>query len=207
MNDHPTPQNSTDAVDAPAAAPTETPPTGSDSWKTPLLIASALLGGLVIGGTAGWAITAAQMTPQIQDLQRDADGLSADLTKMTAAHDRLWDEQEEIVTHYTDKLAELSATEADLKAREAAVTQREKKVTAVESTSFTSGVLIVGTDVAAGTYRTTGVDDCYYAWMSGTGSDADIIDNNIVSGTATVTLTKGDVFESSSRCGTWTKIG
>lgn len=90
--------------------------------------------------------------------------------------------------------------------REAAVKVREDKIAIIEESSFTGGFLIVGQDIQPGQYRTSGVNRCYYAWKTGTGADADIIDNNIVSGTATVSLNQGDVFES-TRCGMWTKIG
>jgi hypothetical protein len=88
-------------------------------------------------------------------------------------------------------------------AREDAVTKAETQITASQ---FTDGVHLVGTNVAPGTYSITESASCYYAWMSGTGSDANIVTNNIVSGPATVTLKAGDVFET-SRCGTWNKTG
>lgn len=43
---------------------------------------------------------------------------------------------------------------------------------------------------------------CYYAFKRGTGSDAALIDYNIVRGQATVTLQPGQVFETQS-CSEW----
>ncbi|MEJ1087262.1 hypothetical protein WDU99_02900 [Microbacterium sp. Mu-80] len=197
----------TDQAIVPDAAPGSPEPNRDSSWATALIVAGVLVGGLVIGGTAGWGVTFVQMTQQVQALQGDNDDLTEELAKATESRDRLAGEQDEVITDYTDKLAELSENEAALREREEAVTAKEEKIAVVEASSFSSGMLIVGADVAPGTYRTSEANDCYYAWMSSTSADADIIDNNIISGTATVTLKKGDVFESSTRCGTWTKIG
>lgn len=104
----------------------------------------------------------------------------------------------------TELRTSTAARSADLQAREEAVIEAEKLAA---SRSFAGGQVLVGDQVEPGTYRTGPLSDsCYYAWMSGTTADADIIDNNIVQeGTATVTLSAGEHFES-SRCGTWTKI-
>jgi len=73
---------------------------------------------------------------------------------------------------------------------------------------FGNGLYVVGTVFPAGVYTTEGAEgsSCYYAWLTSTGSDADIIDNNIIDGPVTVTLVEGEVFESSG-CKTWIKIG
>jgi hypothetical protein len=74
------------------------------------------------------------------------------------------------------------------------------------SGTFSDGVHVVGTGgVAPGSYATTSADSCYYAWLSDTGADADIIDNNLIDGDVTVTLAEGDVFESNG-CGAWTPV-
>ena len=197
----PTPPAEPTAQDAPASS------ASNPKQKRMLVLAATAVGALLVGGVAGWGVTASQMAPQITELQKDNRDVSSDLAKMTKLHDQLAEEQDQVISEYTDKLADLTTDEAAVQAREDAVKAREDKVAIVEASSFTAGVLMVGTDVAPGVYRTSGVSDCYYAWKRGTGSDADIIDNNIADGTATVTLKQGDVFESSSRCGTWTKIG
>lgn len=75
------------------------------------------------------------------------------------------------------------------------------------SGTFSDGVHVVGAGgVAPGSYATISADRCYYAWLSSTGADADIIDNNLICGDVTVTLAKGDVFEA-KRCGLWTPVG
>lgn len=114
---------------------------------------------------------------------------------------------------------EMKTLEASVKAREEAVAAAEVAVAAREGAAvaaeaqkarqeFGNGVRVIGTTVEPGTYQTAGPKDamCYYAWKTGTGSDADIVDNNITQGAATVTLAAGEVFES-SMCTVWTKVG
>lgn len=70
------------------------------------------------------------------------------------------------------------------------------------------GVWTVGVDVPPGTYRVTApVDDgCYWAITKSGSNGENIIANDIVSGgRPTVTLKKGQDFES-ARCGTWEKV-
>ncbi len=59
-------------------------------------------------------------------------------------------------------------------------------------------------DVEPGTYRSGGAEGRYYAFMSDVTADADIIDNNIMDGPTVVTLSPGDVFETSG-CAEWDK--
>lgn len=74
------------------------------------------------------------------------------------------------------------------------------------------GVWLVGTEVTAGTYRTTVPEDsfgCYWARLSGTsGEFADLIanDNWVAGATVTVTIDASDVAFESSRCGEWIRI-
>lgn len=67
------------------------------------------------------------------------------------------------------------------------------------------GVHLVGTNATRGAYSANGVER-YYVWKTSTGADAQIVDNNIVTGPVTVTLVAGQTFETTS-CGTWTKVG
>jgi WD40 repeat protein len=73
-------------------------------------------------------------------------------------------------------------------------------------TSFSDGTFIVGTDIAAGTYRADGGDGCYWARLSGfTGDMDDVIANDIPTGSAIVTIKASDKGFSTSGCGTWGK--
>lgn len=104
--------------------------------------------------------------------------------------------------------ASQSAAAAAAQASQSAAAAAAAAQAAVRGT-ITGGVVVVGSDVDPGVYKTTGPDGsntmgCYYAFKSGTDADAQIIDNNIVQGPATVTLKQGNVFESRS-CDDWHK--
>src|SRR5690606_7789520 len=114
------------------------------------------------------------------------------------------------------KLADVEDREAEVDERKAAVDERTRKVEEleaavteteqrIEESTFGDGIYVVGEDVAPGEYRSEGGSFCYYAFKDGTGADAGIIDNNIVQGQTRVTLSEGDVFESSS-CSDWTAV-
>lgn len=63
---------------------------------------------------------------------------------------------------------------------------------------------VVGTDMAAGTWHTTGGAECYYAKLASTNTE-DIQDNNNISGPATVTIgSSTKAFQISGGC-TWTR--
>ncbi|WP_306232282.1 hypothetical protein [Agrococcus beijingensis] len=159
-------------------------------------VAALVAGGLAVSSGAASAAAAEEATDRIASLETRNDNLQSSLERSES-------ERDEAVTALTEAQEAFEAWEAELTARESAVTQEEATAATRE---FGNGLHVIGTTVEPGVYSTPGQGSCYYAWMSGTGSDADIIDNNIVSGPVTVTLRSGDVFES-SRCGTWTKTG
>ncbi|KJL37091.1 hypothetical protein RR49_01203 [Microbacterium ginsengisoli] len=184
---------------------------GGKAWVPAL----AILGAIVVVAAIG-----VPTILRIQDQARSVELLStqlanteSDLSIAKAEAKNLGDSLAAARNSAAQKDADIAAREADLKAREDAVSQREAAVSATEQkiaeNSFSGGVYVVGTDVAAGTYRTGQIDSglCYYAWKAGTDSDSRILDNNVVQeGAATATLREGQVFESSG-CGTWTKLG
>jgi hypothetical protein len=160
------------------------------------------IAGLAIGAALSVAVLApplAEATGKVEQLTSDLDRTESDLSNAQSFNKELLAAAEEV-----DKTAE------ELAAREAAVKEREDAVTATENTiasnSFGEGMYVVGVDVAAGVYRNEGAAGCYYAWMSSSASDSDIVDNELTDGPATVTLRDGENFKS-NRCGTWTKIG
>jgi hypothetical protein len=78
------------------------------------------------------------------------------------------------------------------------------------ATTLGEGKFVVGTDIAPGTYRTTGPSghlDCYWGRLTrtsdGTGS---IIANNLGPGPATVTIDNSDGAFQTRWCNTWTKV-
>ncbi len=78
------------------------------------------------------------------------------------------------------------------------------------ATSLDAGKFVVGTDIAPGTYRTTGPSgrlDCYWERLTNTSGGADsIIANNLGRGPATVTIDNSDGAFQTRWCNTWTKI-
>ena len=82
-------------------------------------------------------------------------------------------------------------------------------LTAITSskTSFSDGMFIVGTDIEAGTYKSTGGTSCYYERLRGfSGELDDIIANENTSAPAVVTISATDKGFKSARCGTWSKV-
>jgi hypothetical protein len=172
---------------------------------------SALVVGLIVGGTLGFvARPAVPTTSEYKALKSDLTGQLTEAGKQNDVLNTQLGVANDKASAAEAKKAELDArdtalakAEAQLKADQAALDAKTKQV---QDSQFSDGVHLVGTNVAPGVYSISNGSSCYYAWMTGTGSDADIIDNNIVNGPATVTLKPGDVFET-NRCGTWTKVG
>jgi hypothetical protein len=76
--------------------------------------------------------------------------------------------------------------------------------------TFGAGRFVVGTDIAPGTYRTTGPSghlDCYWERLKDTSGGTDsIIANNLGRGPATVTIDNSDGAFQTRWCNTWTKV-
>ncbi|MBT2526005.1 hypothetical protein J7E91_11275 [Streptomyces sp. ISL-99] len=72
------------------------------------------------------------------------------------------------------------------------------------------GEYLVGEDIAAGTYRTSGPDSefgCYWARLRNASGEFDaIIANNNLNGPGRVTLNKGEYLKT-ERCQEWKKVG
>lgn len=189
-----------------------------------LPIGAIAVGALVLGAIGGVLVRPpATASEEYRALVKTSSQTSAELTKLNEDFDELEDDYDKAKDDYdaiSDRENDIATGEVALDEREAGLDQREKDLDAREdeidgkeadkdAKSFGGGIQIVGETVNAGTYRTTEITSglCYYAWLASTAADADIIDNNIVEeGTATVTLTNGQVFESSG-CGTWNLVG
>lgn len=73
-------------------------------------------------------------------------------------------------------------------------------------TTFDDGTYIVGTDLEPGTYKSSGVQGCYWARLSGFGGTLDeIIANDNTDSAAIVTISASDKGFQSKGCGTWVK--
>ncbi|MDQ2745240.1 MAG: ARC6/PARC6 family protein [Chloroflexota bacterium] len=78
-----------------------------------------------------------------------------------------------------------------------------------DRSSFGDGTYIVGVDMLAGTYRSSGQTGCYWERVKDfTGSGADsILANDNTDTAAIVTISPTDKGFGSKNCGTWTRIG
>jgi hypothetical protein len=78
------------------------------------------------------------------------------------------------------------------------------------ATSIDGGTYVVGSDIEAGTYRTTGSASglpCYWARLKDTtGEFSSIITNGSPTGQATVTIKSTDGAFETAGCGTWQKV-
>jgi hypothetical protein len=73
--------------------------------------------------------------------------------------------------------------------------------------TFGDGTHLVGTSIAAGTYRAGGGEGCYWQRLSGLGGTlGDIIANDDAVGPAIVTILPTDKAFSTQYCGTWTPL-
>ena len=71
----------------------------------------------------------------------------------------------------------------------------------------TNGTFVVGSDIAPGTYRSTGgKDGCYWARLK-TLNTGDIIDNNVGDGPQVVEILPTDKAFMTRNCGKWEKVG
>ncbi|MGH3786757.1 MAG: hypothetical protein ACRDRG_09465 [Pseudonocardiaceae bacterium] len=77
-------------------------------------------------------------------------------------------------------------------------------------TTFGEGKFVVGTDIAPGTYHTTGPADTQYCYWERfkepSGAAESIIANHVGRGPTTVTIDAGDGAFNTRWCGTWTKV-
>lgn len=89
---------------------------------------------------------------------------------------------------------------------------KEKKEESGPATTFDSGSYLVGEEVAAGTYKTSGPSDtdlpnCYWARNKDSSGDLySVIANGNPEGPTRLTVQEGEIVETSG-CGTWTKVG
>ncbi|MGO9159655.1 MAG: hypothetical protein ACLP7J_02930 [Streptosporangiaceae bacterium] len=103
-----------------------------------------------------------------------------------------------------------AAAASQYASREAAVRKLQRKLAREQgivqaSTINADGVYVVGRDIPAGTYHTTGGSQCYYATLGSTDT-SNILDNNNFNGPETVDVSGAYAFQINGGC-TWTKEG
>lgn len=207
-----------------SAQPTKRPMTKPLLVPVGIAAGAGLLVGGLIGGFIG-AAPVADLNDQGSSQQASMDTLEEQNDSLVAeaeGHEAAIKEQEDLATEaaanaettIADFTESQESAKAKLKKRESAVASAEKQLTKDQKTfdgavadrkenTIGPGMYEVGVDVKAGKYKTSGPNGsnpvgCYYAWKSSSGSDADIVDNNIVKGQSVVTLRDGQFFEISS---------
>lgn len=214
------PLNTTESSFAPYPRPEPVGPQAKTRrWPWLASVAGALVVGVSVGIIAGSPELPADESPTVQarmaqldDREDILDTRQADVGVRQQEADAREADLEERATELDDRQDSLAQRKKDLDVRARELDDREKAVKATETELANNsipgdGVYVVGKDVKAGVYKTTGPSGgnpvgCYYAFKNGTGADADILDNNIVKGQSSVTLKPGQVFETSS-CSDW----
>ncbi len=158
---------------------------------------------LLVGAAIGAVVVTLSTSPQLDDARSDNQRLRAQVNEAEERAEAAEADRRTAQTLIDEQSEELDQRATGLDEREAKIATAEQQQAANQ---MTGGMHTVGMTVLAGTYTTNVTSGmCYYAWKSGTGADAEIVDNNIVeSGPATVTLEDGQIFETTG-CGTWTK--
>lgn len=106
--------------------------------------------------------------------------------------------------------ATVAATEAEQNLRSAKLDARETAVKGAEdvvaaNTISGNGTFRVGVDIQPGQYHSEGGESCYWARLNAAGDD--IIDNEIGSGPAVLTVQASDGLIKTSRCAPFIKAG
>jgi hypothetical protein len=117
-------------------------------------------------------------------------------TAQAAAQHALSTAQAQVQAQYKSRLASVQALQRRL--------QREQGIVQA-STISADGVYVVGKDIPAGLYHTSGGNQCYYATLASTDT-SNINDNNNFNGPETVDVSAAYAFEISGGC-TWVKVG
>ncbi|MGY1811986.1 hypothetical protein ACI79R_04305 [Blastococcus sp. SYSU D00820] len=203
----------------------QAPPPGTR--RSGRLLAAVAVGALAVGVAGGvvGGVRAAddqarvdELSSQVTGLEEQVAGLQAEVedTRAQAAEDVAEARTEaEAAVAAENAAAEAALTQqaADLAAREAAVAAREDAVIVLEQQAADgsvpgTGLFLVGSEIAPGTYRASDGGDCYWERLSGLSGEFDeLITNGFGAADATVTVRAGDVAFSSDGCGTWQRIG
>jgi hypothetical protein len=124
-------------------------------------------------------------------------------TAQTNAQNAMSTALAQVKAQYKSKFAALQSQQQKVAGLQAKL-NRELGVVA-KSTISQDGVYVVGRDIPAGVYHTTGGSQCYYATLGSTDT-SNILNNNIVNGPATVDVSGAYAFQIQGGC-TWHKIG
>jgi hypothetical protein len=120
-------------------------------------------------------------------------------TAQTDAQNALATARAQVNAQYKSKFAALQAQKQKVAGLQAKL-NGELGVVA-KSTISADGVYVVGKDIPAGTYHTSGGAQCYYATLGSTDT-SNILDNNNFNGPETVDVSAAFAFQIQGGC-TW----
>lgn len=193
-------------------------------WFKPLLALVVLLGTLAVGFLVGTDSMDPTQSEEYAALGAEKSVVEGERDAFEEARDEVRQELDEYRDETETREAELAERSDELDSRskglderkeeldeiDVALAEREKAVGKAEdekeANTVSNGVWTIGVDIKAGTYRSDAPvsSDCYWAVLK-TGTNGDIIDNDIPGGgRPSVTVGNGQDLEL-SRCGTWTK--
>ncbi len=177
--------------------------------RVPVTILAAVV--LVAIGYAGGASTSVttqnKLTKARHQLATVRNQLGATQAKLTTAETNLTAARSAAANAAQIAAQKYAADEAKLAAKDKTLAADERAVNAlkgqIESSSINAdGVYVVGKDIKAGTWHTTGGGQCYYATLNSTNT-SDISDNNNFNGPETVNVDSAHAFQIS---GVWTWV-
>lgn len=198
----------TDQMNETPTAPASTSSSKEPWWKRKWVIGVAAgIVGVGIGGASSSADPKTSpeyktLSTKLADTKVDlsqAQTQAAKVDEVDARQKKLDDREKELNTQAEG----FASQKKDLAKREKAVGIRAKEIS--DNTIDGDGMYEVGKDIKAGTYKTKGGADCYYAVLKDAkgGLDA-IIQNNNISGSGVVSVSKGQYLQL-SRCSEWVK--
>lgn len=185
------------------------------AWKT-LRVPVIILGAIVLiavgyGIGAGASATTqnkltkarGQLATLRNELTVARDKLTTADSNLTAARSAAANATQIAAQKYAADEAKLAAKERILAADERAVKRLQGQI--LSSAISADGVYVVGKDIKAGTWHTTGGNQCYYATLNSTNT-SDISDNNNFNGPETVSVGGAYAFQISGGC-SWVRTG
>lgn len=159
-------------------------------------------GALVLGIIMGSASAISGYSTQLAALKGKVSALQTTNSELKGSNDSLQLKNDTMQTAAADVVKQKAA----LDAQQATLDAAAAKVKA--DTIPGNGTYLVGTDIQAGTYRSTGNSGCYWSRLSGlSGGLGDIIANANVDGQAVVTIAASDKAFETARCSDWQKVG
>jgi hypothetical protein len=201
---------------SPPTVPVQPPESPPPKSRMGIKLAAAAVGALVLlggGFAAGYASGQSPIHGYQQQIAAAHHNLLTEQTKLATEKALLATEQAQVQTAQTAATNAMSTALAQVKAQYksklASVQSLQRKLQreqgiVLSSTISADGVYVIGKDIPAGLYHTTGGNQCYYATLGSTDT-SNINDNNNFNGPETVDVSGAYAFQISGGC-TWVKV-